>query len=101
MTYTAIQTVEVGGIPCTEYRYEPDRATLVQLGGIQYITATEKPGQPTNRYLVTLINRLTGQEQVVDLVISKSGFSTIAHHLRQHFSFDWEICHWQDMDTPF
>ena len=102
MTYAVeLQTLEAHGIPCIECHYQPDNATMVELGDTQYITAVKEPGQSTNRYLVTLLNRFTGQEQKVDLVILESGFSPMVTELRKHYGYAWELFDWMDCDAPF
>lgn len=102
MTYTQLQTVEAHGIPYTEYRYQPDdRGTLVDLCGTQYITAVQEPEKSRNHYLMTLLNRFTGQEQRVDLVIQESGFMAMVTEIRKHFGYGWELFEWMDCDAPF
>lgn len=101
MTYAEAQTIEAHGIPYTEYRYQPDRGDLVEDGGTQYITAIKDPEKSRNRYLVTLMNRFTGQEQRVDLVIQEFGFTEMVTELRKHFGYAWELFEWLDCDAPF
>ncbi|WP_250126625.1 hypothetical protein [Chroococcidiopsis sp. CCMEE 29] len=103
MTYAQVelQTVEAHGIPCTEYHYQPEDEQLVELGNTQYITAIKEPEKPRNRYLATLLNRFTGQEQRVDVVIQESGFTAMIAEIRKHFGSSWEIFSWTDCDAPF
>ena len=96
-----VQTLEVHGIPVTEYRYIPEYERTVELGDTQYITAIKDPQQPRNRYLVTLFNRLTGQQQLIDLVIQESGFTAMMNEVRKHFGSTWEVFDWSDCDAPF
>lgn len=105
MTYAQVevQTVEVGGIPYTEYRQEPELENEqgIELGDTEYITVIEDPQKRTNRYLVTLLNRFNGSLQRVDLVIQESGFGAMMTEIRKHFGSGWEVYAWADGDTPF
>lgn len=102
MTYAIeVQTVEAHGIPATEYRYIPEHERTVELGNTQYITVVKDPQLPRNRYLITLFNRLTGQQQLVDLVIQESGFTAMIAEIRKHFGSGWEVFDWTDCDAPF
>lgn len=98
-----VQTVEIGGIPYTEYRQEPelDDEQRIELGDIEYITAVKDPQKPRNRYLVTLLNLLTEKEQYVDLVIQENGFTAMVSEIRKHYGSGWEVYAWADCDTPF
>ena len=105
MTYTQVevQTVEVGGIPYSEYRQEaePENEQRIELGDTEYITVVKEPQKRTNRYLVTLLNRFTGSLQRVDLVIQENGFTAMMAEIRKHFGSGWEVYAWADGDTPF
>ena len=102
MTQIALHSVDVGGIPYTEFRHEPEHSTSVQLCNTYYITAVASPGLSTHRYLITLMHRVSGQEQLVDLVLSDDGFLPMIATLRLHFSpHNWEIFSWLQPDAPF
>lgn len=98
-----VQTVEVGGIPYTEYRQEPEleNEQRIESGDTEYITVIKDPQKPNNRYLVTLLNLFTGSLQHVDLVIQESGFGAMMAEIRKHFGSGWEVYAWADGDTPF
>lgn len=101
--YAEVQTVEVGGIPYTEYRQEPELENEqgIEPGDTEYITVIEDPQKRTNRYLVTLLNRFNGSLQHVDLVIQENGFTAMMTEIRKHFGSGWEVYAWADGDTPF
>ena len=101
--YAEVQTVEVGGIPYTEYRQEPEpeNEQRIELGDTEYITVVKDPQKPRNRYLVTLLNLFTGSSQHVDLVIQESGFGAMMSEIRKHYGSGWELYAWADGDTPF
>ena len=101
--YVEVQTVEVGGIPYSEYRQEPEpeNEQEIELGDTEYITVIEDPQKRTNRYLVTLLNRFNGSLQHVDLVIQESGFGAMMTEIRKHYGSGWELYAWADGDTPF
>ena len=101
--YAEIQTVEVGGIPYTEYRQEPEPEDEqgIELGNTEYITVIKDPQKRTNRYLVTLLNRFNGSLQHVDLVIQEHGFTAMINEIRKYFGSGWELYSWADGDTPF
>jgi hypothetical protein len=101
--YAEVQTVEVGGIPYTEYRQEPELENEqgIELGNTEYITVVKDPQKRTNRYLVTLLNRFNGSLQRVDLVIQEHGFTAMMNEIRKHFGSGWEVFAWADGDTPF
>lgn len=101
--YAEVQTVEVGGIPYTEYRQEAELEDeqRVEPGDTEYITVVKDPHKRTNRYLVTLLNLFTGSLQRVDLVIQEHGFTAMMAEIRKHFGSGWELYAWADGDTPF
>lgn len=101
--YAEVQTVEVGGIPYTEYRQEPELEDeqRIELGDTEYITVIKDPQKRTNRYLITLLNLFTGSLQHVDLVIQEHGFTAMMAEIRKHFGSGWEVFAWADGDTPF
>lgn len=98
-----VQTLEVGGIPYTEYRQESEleNEQRIELGDTEYITVVKDPQKPSNRYLITLLNRFNGSLQHVDLVIQESGFGAMMTEIRKHFGSVWEVFAWADGDTPF
>ena len=102
-TQVAVQRLEVGGIPYTEYRQEPEleNEQRIELGDTEYITVVKDPQRRTNRYLVTLLNRFNGSLQRVDLVIQEHGFTAMINGIRKHFGSGWELYAWADGDTPF
>lgn len=99
-----VQTVEVGGIPYTEYRQELglEDEQRIEVQDTQYITVIKDPAKKSlNHYLVTLENRFTGKEQRVDLVLQETGFGAMMTEIRKHFGSGWEVYAWADCDTPF
>jgi hypothetical protein len=103
MSYVEIQTLEAHGIPCTEYRYEPELEyeQQIELGDTQYITSVKDRHKRRNRYIVMLTNRFTGKDQRVDLVMQESGFVAMISEIRKHFGYAWEVFSWTDCDAPF
>jgi len=57
--------------------------------------------QPKTRYLVTMVNRTTGEEQSLQVTPERESFAAIATAVREKFSYDWEIFEWFCPDTPF
>lgn len=99
-----VQTLEVGGIHYSEYRYEPELEDEqeAEVENTQYITAIKDPAEKSiNHYLVTLLNRFTGKEQRVDLILQETGFMAMVTEIRKHFGYGWEIFCWSDCDAPF
>lgn len=101
MAQLEVQTLFDHGIPVTEYRYVPEYERTVELGNTQYITAIKDPQLPRNRYLITLFNRFSQQQQLIDLVIQESGFTAMIAEIRKHFGSAWEVFDWSDCDAPF
>jgi len=64
------------------------------------ITAAENP-QKGHRWMVTMINRGTGAEELLDILCEGGSFKEMAQEVRRHFNYDWEIFEWFDPEVPF
>jgi hypothetical protein len=51
--------------------------------------------------MVTMVNRWTGAEELLDLACEGGSFTDMVHEVRRHFNYDWEIFEWFDPDVPF
>lgn len=99
------QLLDCHGLPASEYGYEADIADESppqRLDGnfdVRYIS-TAAPGA-SHRFMVTMINRHTGTEELVDMCITGDRFIDVAAEIRKHYGHNWEIFEWFDPDIPF
>jgi len=71
-----------------------------QYRGARLISATENP-QQGHHWMVTMVNRWTGAEELLDIICEGGSFKDLAQEVRRHFNYDWEIFEWFDPEVPF
>jgi len=71
-----------------------------QSSHIRYINAIAD-SQKVHRWMVTMVNRQTGAEELLDIVCAGGSFKDMAQEVRRHFNYDWEIFEWFDPEVPF
>lgn len=114
MAYGPTQKIECHGIPVDETSYDQDNFTVdadqrlplvldelnSQSPNPRYINAIAD-AQKAHRWMVTMVNRQTGAEELLDIVCAGDSFKDMAQEVRRHFNYDWEIFEWFDPEVPF